>query len=200
MNNAPGAAPTAANHRADEFEDLFPAKLHYVLEQVEKDQEQHGGGGGGVISWQPHGKAFLVKDREKFVNEYLPKYVPVGTIGWLARSARSRSAPAHVLPFVCLLFSQLVPSEHLGLVPEAAQSLRLQADHRRYVRCCNCQIFSQRKHRVNDVSPSFCPIIMPLDDIFSPGPGESTTPSFVSCRVVRPVLPLTCSCCPDVSP
>jgi HSF-type DNA-binding len=49
------------------FEDLFPAKLHYVLEQVERDSLYD------VISWQPHGKAFLVKDRERFVRELLPK-------------------------------------------------------------------------------------------------------------------------------
>jgi HSF-type DNA-binding len=58
------------NEVRTEFEDLFPAKLHYVLEQAETDRL-----GGSVITWQPHGKAFLVKDREKFVNEYLPKYV-----------------------------------------------------------------------------------------------------------------------------
>jgi HSF-type DNA-binding len=56
----------AGEHRP-EFEDLFPAKLHYVLEQVEDD------GHGDVIAWQPHGRAFLVKDREKFVKDYLPK-------------------------------------------------------------------------------------------------------------------------------
>lgn len=59
---------TNANRRT-EFEDLFPAKLHYVLEQLEKD------GSRDVIAWRSHGKAFLVKDREKFVNDLLPKYV-----------------------------------------------------------------------------------------------------------------------------
>jgi HSF-type DNA-binding len=49
------------------FEDLFPAKLHYVLEQVERD------GHSDVINWQSHGKAFLVKDRERFVRDLLPK-------------------------------------------------------------------------------------------------------------------------------
>jgi HSF-type DNA-binding len=51
------------------YEDLFPAKLHYLIELLEDD------GISDVISWQPHGKAFLVKDQKKFVAEYLPKYV-----------------------------------------------------------------------------------------------------------------------------
>jgi hypothetical protein len=54
-----------------EFENLFPAKLHYVLDQAEKDGE----GRGGAIAWLPHGKAFLVKDRAVFVRDFLPKYV-----------------------------------------------------------------------------------------------------------------------------
>jgi HSF-type DNA-binding len=72
-------APANAKSRA-EFEDLFPAKLHYVLEQVEKD------GGRDVIAWRSHGKAFLVKDREKFVKYFLPKYVT-------NREARSQQSP-----------------------------------------------------------------------------------------------------------
>jgi hypothetical protein len=51
--------------RAD-YKDLFPAKLHYVLEQLEKD------GLSDVISWQPHGKAFLVKDARRLEIEVLP--------------------------------------------------------------------------------------------------------------------------------
>jgi HSF-type DNA-binding len=54
---------------AETFEDLFPARLHYVLGQVEDD------GQGEIIAWQPHGRAFLVKDRVKFVRDILPKYV-----------------------------------------------------------------------------------------------------------------------------
>jgi hypothetical protein len=52
--------------RAD-YEGLFPARLHYVLEQLEKD------GLDDVISWQPHGKAFLVKDAKRLETEVLPK-------------------------------------------------------------------------------------------------------------------------------
>ena len=80
--------PANAPSRA-EFEDLFPAKLHYVLEQVEKD------GGGDVIAWRSHGKAFLVKDRERFVTDLLPKYVTSDASGvWLM----AHTQPAIALP------------------------------------------------------------------------------------------------------
>jgi HSF-type DNA-binding len=58
-------APSSST--TSEFEDLFPAKLHYVLEQVESD------GRSDVITWQPHGKAFLVRDKKEFVKNFLPK-------------------------------------------------------------------------------------------------------------------------------
>jgi HSF-type DNA-binding len=66
---APSSSTTA------EFEDLFPAKLHYVLEQVESDDRSD------VITWQPHGKAFLVKDKKEFVKNFLPKYVSMAVQG-----------------------------------------------------------------------------------------------------------------------
>jgi HSF-type DNA-binding len=63
--------PPASKAAAVEFEDLFPAKLHYVLEQAERD------GRADVIAWRPHGKAFVVKDKKEFVASFLPKYVKV---------------------------------------------------------------------------------------------------------------------------
>jgi HSF-type DNA-binding len=156
MHNVPPppAPVTAANHRA-EVEDLFPAKLHYVLEQVEKDQEQHGIGGGDddVISWQPHGRAFLVQDREKFVNEYLPKYVSVVTIGWrAARSARNRSAPAHVLPFV-----RVPPLFHSWFRQNTWASFQRQLNHYGFKRITAGTSGAATEHRCSHVSPSFCP-------------------------------------------
>ena len=73
MEKSPAAPPS---DDAD-FEDLFPARLHYVLEHSEGGGEGGGGGGGrpDVITWLPYGRAFLVKDRDAFVREYLPKYV-----------------------------------------------------------------------------------------------------------------------------
>lgn len=67
---------TAAPPSDADFEDLFPARLHYVLEHSEGG-EGEGIGRPDVITWLPHGRAFLVKDRDTFVREYLPKYVAV---------------------------------------------------------------------------------------------------------------------------
>jgi HSF-type DNA-binding len=83
-----------------EFEGLFPAKLHYVLEQVEKD------GGRDVIAWRSHGRAFLVKDREKFVKDLLPKYVARDEQhALLARDAPSRKNPSPASSFCDLPFA-----------------------------------------------------------------------------------------------
>jgi hypothetical protein len=46
----------------------FPLKLHEMLDQIEAD------GLAGVISWQPHGRAFLVHKPAEFVSTVMPKY------------------------------------------------------------------------------------------------------------------------------
>lgn len=46
----------------------FPIKLHAVLDQVEAD------GLGHVISWQPHGRCFVVHKPKEFVDHVMPKY------------------------------------------------------------------------------------------------------------------------------
>ena len=45
----------------------FPLKLHQVLEQVETDGYAH------VISWQPHGRCFLIHKPNDFVAQVMPK-------------------------------------------------------------------------------------------------------------------------------
>jgi hypothetical protein len=45
----------------------FPEKLHYVLNEMEKDGLQH------IASWQPHGRCFVVHDQELFTEQILPK-------------------------------------------------------------------------------------------------------------------------------
>jgi len=45
----------------------FPVKLHTVLEQVEVDGLSH------VISWQPHGRCFVVHKPKEFVDHVMPK-------------------------------------------------------------------------------------------------------------------------------
>jgi hypothetical protein len=47
---------------------IFPVKLHSLLENVEVD------GHSGVVSWQPHGRAFKIHNRKKFVEQVMPKH------------------------------------------------------------------------------------------------------------------------------
>jgi hypothetical protein len=44
----------------------FPVKLHYMLTELETD------GMDGIVSWQPHGRCFLVHKHQQFVEEVLP--------------------------------------------------------------------------------------------------------------------------------
>jgi hypothetical protein len=47
-------------------EENFPVKLHYMLTELEFD------GMDNVISWQPHGRCFLVHKQQQFVEKVLP--------------------------------------------------------------------------------------------------------------------------------
>ena len=46
--------------------DLFPCKLHYLLEQLEIE------GNHGILEWRPHGRAFEICDEEAFATKVLP--------------------------------------------------------------------------------------------------------------------------------
>lgn len=46
----------------------FPVKLHEVLEQVEADGFAH------IISWQIHGRAFMIHNAKEFVDYIMPRY------------------------------------------------------------------------------------------------------------------------------
>ena len=45
----------------------FPAKLHYLLSEMEKDGLDH------IASWMPHGRCFLVHDINVFLFKILCK-------------------------------------------------------------------------------------------------------------------------------
>ena len=45
----------------------FPTKLHEVLEQVEADGFAH------IISWQPHGRCFMIHQPKEFVDYIMPR-------------------------------------------------------------------------------------------------------------------------------
>ncbi|EEC44465.1 predicted protein [Phaeodactylum tricornutum CCAP 1055/1] len=49
-------------------ESTFPVKLHYLLSETEDNGSDH------IISWQPHGRAFLVHDHGAFVDHVLPNW------------------------------------------------------------------------------------------------------------------------------
>ena len=44
----------------------FPVKLHFMLNELEADGLSH------IVSWQPHGRCFLVHKQEAFVKQILP--------------------------------------------------------------------------------------------------------------------------------
>jgi HSF-type DNA-binding len=47
----------------------FPVKLHFMLSELDADGLSH------VISWQPHGRCFVVHKQDDFVKTVLPMYV-----------------------------------------------------------------------------------------------------------------------------
>jgi hypothetical protein len=72
-NKVEGIAESAEDrHRSEELlrsmnrgEQNFPVKLHYMLSELEID------GMDDIVSWQPHGRCFLVHKQQEFVNKVL---------------------------------------------------------------------------------------------------------------------------------
>jgi hypothetical protein len=46
----------------------FPLKLHDLLDKVDEEGHQH------VVSWQPHGRAFVVREPKTFVADLMPRF------------------------------------------------------------------------------------------------------------------------------
>lgn len=55
--------------KAKDQQQSFPAKLHYMLNEMEKDGMDH------IVSWQPHGRSFVVHNHHLFVRNILSRYV-----------------------------------------------------------------------------------------------------------------------------
>jgi hypothetical protein len=51
-------------------DDAFPMRLHRMLDEVENEGYAH------IISWQPHGRAFIIRDTSLFSQIIMPKYFP----------------------------------------------------------------------------------------------------------------------------
>jgi HSF-type DNA-binding len=47
---------------------IFPEKLHYMLHQLEQEGLQH------IASWMPHGRSFVVSDKQEFLKSIVPRY------------------------------------------------------------------------------------------------------------------------------
>jgi len=52
----------------------FPSKLYEML-TMSCDSNQPGGSFENLVGWQPHGRAFLVRDPKRFVATIMPRYV-----------------------------------------------------------------------------------------------------------------------------
>jgi hypothetical protein len=50
----------------DALKDIFPVKLHYMLSEMEKDGLEN------IISWQPHGRCFIIHDPNALQERCLP--------------------------------------------------------------------------------------------------------------------------------
>ena len=50
------------------FEDIFPFRLHSILEEAESNDLTH------IISWLPCGTKFVIHDKEAFTKTFVTKY------------------------------------------------------------------------------------------------------------------------------
>jgi hypothetical protein len=58
-------ASTPSMRAMSRGEQNFPVKLHYMLSELETD------GMDDIVSWQPHGRCFLVHKQQEFVDKVL---------------------------------------------------------------------------------------------------------------------------------
>jgi HSF-type DNA-binding len=56
---------TVATHASDRN---FPVKLHFMLSELENDLMDH------IVSWQPHGRCFVVHKQDEFVKSIRPRF------------------------------------------------------------------------------------------------------------------------------
>jgi HSF-type DNA-binding len=60
-----GEAAAEAAHKLAEKH--FPAKLHEMLSELERQNKQH------IVSWRPHGRCFMVHRQTEMVQDILPQ-------------------------------------------------------------------------------------------------------------------------------
>lgn len=62
------AEMTGSRNDASVMTRSFPEKLHQLLEAMEGEGKEH------VVSWQPHGRCFVIHDKTEFVEEVMPRF------------------------------------------------------------------------------------------------------------------------------
>lgn len=60
------AEPESSPSRLSPVRHNFPDKLHYVLNEMAKDGLEY------IMSWQPHGRCFVVHDQKRLEQHILP--------------------------------------------------------------------------------------------------------------------------------
>ena len=61
----PSNAGSKKNGNGSSSDTNFPVKLHYMLSDMQADGLDH------IVSWQPHGRAFVVHKPKEFVSQVL---------------------------------------------------------------------------------------------------------------------------------
>ena len=64
--NSSNSMSATISHSSDR---TFPVTLHFLLNELQSDGLDH------IISWQPHGRCFVVHNQAKFTESVLPMYV-----------------------------------------------------------------------------------------------------------------------------
>ena len=90
----------------------FPQKLHALLSAAETEGFQD------IITWQPHGRAFLILDKSEFVSTIMPRYVD-STCDTTVRSGAGR------IPLTKWRLSQILSSDQNHILSTTTQSLWL---------------------------------------------------------------------------
>ena len=99
----------------------FPEKLHELLEQENEPT---------IVSWLPHGRAFLVRKPKEFTQDVMPRY----------DSLRIHAFPLSLVTFLLTQTSlfplQVLPTNQANLLPATTKSLWFPSH---YTRCrCWC--------------------------------------------------------------
>jgi len=125
----------------------FPNKLYEMLFEASKL------GFEDIISWQPHGRAFLVRKADAFVTEVMQRYVSTFLKNWIPSrikivlSVFNLQYPSN-LHSVFLFFKQILFAEQINFVSKTTLPLRICKNYSRQGSgCLLSRAFSQGTSR-----------------------------------------------------